>query len=508
MKLIKKLFSFMLLIMIFCINNKVHAATSFPSEIEAIKGEHLEFSSVGMAYKYTVDNIELYCVEWKKIGPTGTVSLMPQQYGDGISAGLASIISTVEDGNKEQYYYASIAIHLYAESDYLSSGITEEDIKRVQALVDKAKAVENSVNSFNVTASVNSRVLTQIDDYFISEVITVDKKTGDDFTVTLSDSKAEVINKTANSFQIRIHKDDVPANGIFNLSVTVNSTKNYGTVARYIPSDNENYQIVIPDIILTSSKTKSANLTFIANKTGVLVVKVDDDGHILPGATLQIFDSNGSEIKDADGNVLYKWVSTGSPQYIEGLSANTYILREVKAPDGYELLNDDVVFTISPNGTITIKGQTDVASARNRVLLVSNTKTKVKISKQDITTGKELPGATLQILDSEDNEIKDVSGNTLYKWVSTDEPHYIEGIPVGKYILVETAAPNGYVLNQEKIQFEIKDDGEVVSVVMKNTPIVDVPATGFNTSLFVLCIGIIAIVSGTIFIGLNVKRQN
>ena len=85
--------------------------------------------------------------------------------------------------------------------------------------------------------------------------------------------------------------------------------------------------------------------------------------------------------------------------------------------------------------------------------------TKVKISKQDITTGKELPGAELEIVDEH--------GNTYDKWTSTDKPHLIERMPVGKYTLKEKVHPDGYLLASE-IQFEVKETGEVQKVVMKD----------------------------------------
>ena len=103
MKIFKKLFlSFLLIAMIFSGNYNVNAATEFPSSIEAVRGEHLEYSSVGMAYKYTEDGIDLYCVEKDKLGPNGTATLMASQFSDGVAAGLASIIKGVADGNKEE----------------------------------------------------------------------------------------------------------------------------------------------------------------------------------------------------------------------------------------------------------------------------------------------------------------------------------------------------------------------------------------------------------------------
>ena len=86
--------------------------------------------------------------------------------------------------------------------------------------------------------------------------------------------------------------------------------------------------------------------------------------------------------------------------------------------------------------------------------------TKVSISKIDITNNKELPGATLTI--------KDSNGKVINTWVSGNEPKVIENLPVGKYTLTEDIAPKGYKLSTETITFEVKADGNVTKVVMKN----------------------------------------
>jgi hypothetical protein len=88
--------------------------------------------------------------------------------------------------------------------------------------------------------------------------------------------------------------------------------------------------------------------------------------------------------------------------------------------------------------------------------------TKVTVSKRDIATGEELPGATLQILPVIDGSPADIPA---YEWVSTDEPHYIERIPVGDYILRETLPPIGYV-TAEDVPFTVTETEVVQSVVM------------------------------------------
>lgn len=165
------------------------------------------------------------------------------------------------------------------------------------------------------------------------------------------------------------------------------------------------------------------------------------NGEELPGASLILFDSEGNKIDE--------WTSTSTPHYIEGIliAGATYTLHEEIAPNGYVIAND-ITFTVSKDGSV------------DKVVMKDDT-TKVKLSKQDITTGEELPGASLKLLDEE--------GNTVDEWVSTSEPHYIEGELVAgkKYTLHEEIAPDGYVIANDVV-FTVSEDGSVDEVVMKD----------------------------------------
>ena len=89
--------------------------------------------------------------------------------------------------------------------------------------------------------------------------------------------------------------------------------------------------------------------------------------------------------------------------------------------------------------------------------------TRVKISKADITTHEEIPGATLRVLDK--------NGNVVDEWVSENTPHYIEAVLVAgeTYTLEETLVPDnsGYV-PANAVQFTVEDDGEVQHVFMQD----------------------------------------
>ena len=164
----------------------------------------------------------------------------------------------------------------------------------------------------------------------------------------------------------------------------------------------------------------------------------------LPGAELTLTDKDGKEID--------RWVSTDKPHYIEKLPAGDYTLTEMKAPDGYALA-ESVPFTVLPTGEV------QHFEMRDDVI-------KVEISKVDITTNKELPGAELIITNKDGKEIE--------RWVSTDKPHYIEKLPAGDYTLTEITAPNGYEI-AEDISFTVLPTGEVQRVVMKDAPIPEQP---------------------------------
>ncbi|MCD7955842.1 MAG: VaFE repeat-containing surface-anchored protein [Lachnospiraceae bacterium] len=112
--------------------------------------------------------------------------------------------------------------------------------------------------------------------------------------------------------------------------------------------------------------------------------------------------------------------------------------------------------TVSRNGTAVFV-HADITDEAQTVTILAP---QAEISKQDVTTGEELPGATLIV--------KDEGGNEIEQWVSTDEPHTFR-LPTGTYTLTEITAPDGYEV-AETITFEIKDGEALTSVVMYDSP--------------------------------------
>ena len=193
----------------------------------------------------------------------------------------------------------------------------------------------------------------------------------------------------------------------------------------------------------------------------------------LPGATLII--------KDAKDNIVDTWVSTDTPHRVTGLHFDEeYTLTEKRPADGYAVA-DDIVFRLERKADADGHelDEADVYYLKDKkklwiipweewellddaTVIMRDDITRVQVSKVDIATGKELPGAELVI--------KDKDGNTVAQWVSKDKPHYIEKLPAGDYTLTEITAPNGYQL-AESIAFTVLPTGELQTVVMKDARI-------------------------------------
>ena len=123
----------------------------------------------------------------------------------------------------------------------------------------------------------------------------------------------------------------------------------------------------------------------------------------------------------------------------------------------------------------------------------TNLRTTVDISKRDITNGKELPGAKL--------EIRDTDGNLVEGWTSTKTPHTVRGLELEKaYTLTEKRAPDGYA-EAESIVFKLVQEGteqvnEVYvkadddwskmngsTIVMQDAPVLDIDKTDIAGNL-------------------------
>ena len=98
----------------------------------------------------------------------------------------------------------------------------------------------------------------------------------------------------------------------------------------------------------------------------------------------------------------------------------------------------------------------------------------LEFSKIDFSSEEPLPNTLIEIYKENDELV--FSGRT-----NEEGKIVIEELEYGKYYILEKEAPAGYLLNEEKMDFEIKEDGEIVKAVMMDE-IIKVPDTLKNES--------------------------
>lgn len=195
-------------------------------------------------------------------------------------------------------------------------------------------------------------------------------------------------------------------------------------------------------------------------KVELSVEKQDaETGKALKGATFGLYNkeaiSSGDKVIVKADTLLQEITSNekGKAAFTLDLPLGRYYVKELQAPAGYvssdEILEFDATYQGQDVKTIKLKS------------VKKNQPTTVEVTKADITTGTELDGASMSVLDKD--------GNVIDSWTSVkDSPHVIKRLQVGKtYILREELAPYGY-LRATDVEFTISDTAEVQKVKMED----------------------------------------
>ncbi len=176
--------------------------------------------------------------------------------------------------------------------------------------------------------------------------------------------------------------------------------------------------------------------------------KVGEDGDALSGVLFGLFPADTEEFS-ADNTYMTVLSENDGTFAFADVPYGKYLVKELETLPGYVLLAEPFPVEITEDGQAVELSD------------LVNEHTKVSISKQSITGTDELPGAALKIFTSD--------GELIEEWVSTEDPHLIERLPVGSYVLHEVTAPNGYLV-AEDVTFTVEATGEIQPVVMKDRP--------------------------------------
>ena len=290
--------------------------------------------------------------------------------------------------------------------------------------------------------------------------------------------------------------------------------------------EKENQKVEMIDTINEVSKVdekgnllKGAEMTVTSNKTKNIIDKWVSGQHIfdvtdeMKAQLKENGKAEGTYMDEEDSTVQYSIAKNkGKDDYTvmfvkDGITTYTnidldgnetrHMIQDLEAGEEYVLKE-----TKTPNGYATFKTQTFTAEeGKDTVLSMTDEDTKIEISKQDITTKKELEGAKLKVTDKD--------GNVVDEWTSGKQPHMIKNLTVDQtYTLTEVIAPKNYKV-AESIQFTVKDTGVAQKVVMYDElmPVVKKVKTGDNSQIafYMILAGLSICILGVIYAKKKIK---
>ena len=279
----------------------------------------------------------------------------------------------------------------------------------------------------------------------------------------------------------------------------------YGTYTIHQTKGNNKYYF-IDDIDVTISDN-NANYHKILENTPIefylkMVKKDADTGNTVnvAGATFELYDENGAKVS-------FKTMTSGGVQTFDSFTTNengcvytlekllkgNYTLVETKAPEGYVLDSTPVSFTVSEN-TYTEDGGTEIVVVEKADKAVTGQLTVTKVGevldKWDATTADSdnhfvykkanIQGASFTLTAKEDIKTADNNGyayragDVVAEFTTgADGSSVIDNLPLGSYVLTETKAPAGFVIDTDPVDVTFTYAGQTVDIVKDSKTVED-----------------------------------
>lgn len=220
---------------------------------------------------------------------------------------------------------------------------------------------------------------------------------------------------------------------------------------------------------ITTQAGKVVQLTFANAPYGKIIIEKRDSktNELLPGAEFRVTTAAGCEVGQngviGDTNLTSNGIFTTGADgkiTITNVRPGSYVITEIKAPDGY--LIDD------PTRTIT------VTSGDTQTIVFKDTKPGgLIIEKRDSVTKEPLAGATFKVTTSDGRFVAQDGGatstNGLYTTDANGQIHIVDLDP-DTYVVTEVTAPDGYLMDAPSQTVKIEKN-DTQTLTFYDTPL-------------------------------------
>lgn len=478
-----------------------------PQEIQLGSSQSIPGYVAGTYFttKTTTSGDYMYCLNIHKLTAQNSTAHLVGE----LDAGVAYIMingyphKTFTGEKLKDYYITQTALWWYLDdttgssnlsASFKTNGSDQYNLRPyIKDLVAKAKdAKAKGYQKTTLSASVSDKVLSMSSDgkNYISDEIKVSSTNISEYKVSITsgpegtsiidkNGKAKTTFSSSETFRVKVPVSKVDGTKE-TIKVKISATGKIYKAYEYQP-DVQNQQNVTPSVITPVEENVETSIDLSISTSKITIVKIDKaTGNAIAGAKLVL--------KDSEGNEITSWTSTTLGHVIKNLPNGTYTVEETKAPDGYELSEEVVKFTIDDN------------SREQKIKFYNEAKERVvNIIKVDQSTGEPLAGAVIVV--------KDADGKEVARFTSTTDPYVLTGLKDGTYTVEEVSAPSGYQKSNEVYSFTL--DAEHVShqITIENAPIVEVPNTGVASSILLVILGLGIIGGGIRFVQKNSKQR-
>ncbi len=517
----------------FNVNTEFNKTTTLNVENEHKKGNLKIYKVDKDNKKISLGNVEfdLYSHEFKRVIGTYRTDVNGEIYIENLRIGEYSLIE--KETNK--WYNLADNVEVKVEWKEVTNAVVENELQKGQIKVVKIdtdnkkiklegvtfevydenhKLLETIVTDKNGEATTKKYAVRDFEKLYLKETKTLNN-------YVLNTKEKEVILKaneiTNVTFEnekkkgqlevIKIDKDnkEIKLEGVTfevydekdNLVDTLVTNKEGKAVTKKLPIDqkytvketitNEKYVLDDKPVKVTLEQDKIKSMTFEneIRKGQIEIVKVDSENKEtkLEGVTFDILNSKGEVvdtiITDKDGKATSKRLSI----YDE------YVIKEKETLKEYVLLDKTEKVVLKENEITSIVFENIKKKGSIKILKLSDGSNELL----NIPDGTPLAGAKFDVRNSKGELIGVFETNS-------EGIILIENLPYGEYVVAEIEAPAGYVITHEPMITSIVDDGQIVEVVMKNSPVLPKTGNDFNvvpmiivTILFVSYIGVLVL---------------